>query len=194
MTGLRRGLDAIAGLLGASATALMLCAMAVVFIWRPVDGWPRFALLFAIIGTGLAAERLLTPPARKQETEPGAVRAVRRGIDVLVDLLGSAAWALAVFVLGARLISAPAGALLGLATFITIGGFALQTYLQEARARALAAGACPRCKAPITSAHRHRRWDAERAAWLAPVTSWECAACGYGHDESWSCPACPAAD
>jgi hypothetical protein len=194
MTGIRRGLDIAAGLLGATATAAMLSALAVVFIWRPVDGWPHFALLLAIVGAGLAAERLLTPSARRQATEPGAVRAVRRGLDVFVDLLGSAAWALAVFVLGARLISTPAGALLGLATFITIAAFSLQTYLQESRARALAAGACPRCKAPVASEHRHRRWDAERRAWLAPVTSWECAACGYGHNESWPCPACPAAE
>ena len=102
--------------------------------------------------------------------------------------------ALAVFVLGARLVSTPAGALLGLATFITIAAFSMQTYVQDARARALAAGECPRCKAPVSSEHRHRRWDAERAGWLAAVTSWECASCGYGHNESFMCPACPTAE
>jgi hypothetical protein len=151
-------------------------------------------LLFGIVATGLGAERLLTGPAGAAEREPNAVRAVRRGIDAVVDLLGAAAWSLAVFVLGARLLSTSAGALLALATFITIAAFSLQTYLQEARARALAAGVCPRCKAPVESEHRHRRWDAGRAAWLAPVTSWECAACGYDHSESWECAACPAAE
>ena len=194
MTSVRRGLDIAAGLLGATATALMLAAMAVVFIWRPFDGYARFVVLFAIVGAGLGAERLLSPNDRKRAAEPPAVRAVRTGLDIIVDLLGSAAWALAFFVIGARLISTPAGALLALATFITIAGFSLQTYVQEARARALAAGVCPRCRAPVTGEHRHRRWDAERSGWLAPVTSWECTACGYGHNESWMCPACPTAE
>jgi hypothetical protein len=83
---------------------------------------------------------------------------------------------------------------LALATFITIAAFSLQTYLQEARARALAASVCPRCKALVESEHRHRRWDAGRAGWLAPVTSWECAACGYGHSETWACATCPVAE
>ena len=194
MTAIRRGLDLAAGLLGATATALMLCAMAVVFIWRPFDGLPRFLVLFAIVGVGLGAERLLSPSERKRENEPTAVRAMRRGLDIFVDLLGSAAWALAVFVLGARLISTPAGGLLGLATFISIAAFSLQTYVVEGRTRALAASVCPNCKAPVSSEHRHRRWDAERRAWLAPVTSWECASCGFGHSESWMCPSCPTAD
>jgi len=169
----------------------MLCAVAVVFIWRPVDGWLRFALLATIVGVGIGAEHLLSPPGRAREAERPAVRAVRRGVDMFVDLLGSAAWALAMFVLGARLISTPAGGLLALATFISISAFSLQTYVLESRARALAAGACPRCKASITSDHRHRRWDAERSAWLQPVTTWECGTCGYGHNESWLCPQCP---
>ena len=194
MTGVRRSLDIAAGLLGATATALMLAAMAIVFIWRPFDGWARIVLLFAIVAAGLGAERLLAPAERKRADEPTAVRAVRTGLDIVVDLLGSAAWALAVFVIGARLVSTPAGALLGLATFITIAAFSAQTYLQEGRARALAASVCPRCKAPVSSEHRHRRWDAERAGWLAPVTSWECASCGYGHNEAWMCPACPTAE
>ena len=194
MTTMRRGLDIAAGLLGATATALMLAAMALVFIWRPFDGWARLVLLIAIVGAGLGAERLLSPNDRKRAAEPPAVRAVRTGLDIVVDLLGSAAWALAVFVLGARLVSTEAGALLALGTFITIAAFSLQTYVQEARARALAAGVCPRCKAAVSTEHRHRRWDAERAGWLAPVTSWECAACGYGHNESWVCPACPTAE
>src|SRR5205823_1483464 len=113
----------------------------------------------------------LRPNDRKRAAEPSAIRAVRTGLDIVVDLLGSAAWALAVFVIGARLISMPAGGLLGLATFISIAAFSLQTYVQEARARALTAGVCPRCKASVSSEHRHRRWDAERDAWLAPVTS-----------------------
>src|SRR6478672_12370867 len=109
MTSMRRGLDIAAGL---------LAAMALVFVWRPFDGWVRFVLLFAIVGVGLGAERLLSPNDRKRAAEPPAVRAVRTGLDIVVDLLGSAAWALAMFVLGARLISTPAGGLLGLATFI----------------------------------------------------------------------------
>jgi hypothetical protein len=194
MTAMRRGLDIASGLLSATATALMLAAMAVIFIWRPFEGWTRIVLLFAIVAIGLTAERLLSPSERRRQSEPTAVRAVRTGLDIFVDLLGSAAWALAVFVLGTRLISTPAGGLLGLATFISIAAFSLQTYVVQGRTRALAAGVCPGCKAPIGSDHRHRRWDSERSAWLAPVTSWECAACGYGHNESWMCPACPTAD
>jgi hypothetical protein len=60
--------------------------------------------------------------------------------------------------------------------------------------RALAAGLCPRCRAGIDSEHRHRRWEAERERWLAPVTTWDCAACGYGHSEAMLCPACPTAE
>jgi hypothetical protein len=190
----RRGLDYASSLVGATATALMLASMAAVFIWRPFDGWTRIVLLFAIVAAGLGIERIFAPSTRQREAEPGAVRAVRTGLDIFVDVLGSAAWALAVFVLGARLISTPAGVLLGLATFITIAGFSLQTYLQEARARSLAGGSCPRCKAAIAGEHRHRRWDAERSAWLPGVTTWECSACGYGHAETWQCPACPTAE
>src|SRR5204863_9661538 len=120
---MRPGLASAAGLLSGTAAALMLAAMALVFIWRPFEGWARFVLLFAIVGAGLGAERLLAPSERKRASEPTAVRAVRTGLDIVVDLLGSAAWALAVFVLGARLVSTQAGALLGLATFITIAGF-----------------------------------------------------------------------
>ena len=116
----------------------------------------------------------------------------RGGFDLALDLIGAAAWGLAAFALGARLVSAPVGALAGLGVLFTIAAMGLSTHLQEARMKALGAGACPRCKAAIASEHRHRRWDPARQTWLPPSTSWECADCGYGHNESWPCPACPA--
>ena len=191
MTALRQGLGVFLELIEASTWAFVLCAMAVLFIWRPVGGWAGAGLLIAAVAAGIAAEGLASASKRGRPVERPAVIAVRRGIDVLVDLAGSAAWALAIFVLGARLASTPAGALLALATFVSISAFSMQTYVQEARSRWLSAGTCPRCRAAIAAEHRHRRWDAGRGAWLAPVTTWECDACGYGHNEAWLCPRCP---
>jgi hypothetical protein len=118
----------------------------------------------------------------------------RGGFDLALDLIGAAAWGLAAFALGARFVSTPLGGLVGLGVFFSIAAMGLGSHLQEVRMRSLAAGACPRCKAVIASEHRHRRWETARAHWLPPVTSWECAACGYGHTESWACPACPSSD
>src|SRR4051794_15089622 len=118
----------------------------------------------------------------------------RGGFDLVLDLIGAAAWGLAAFALGARFVSTPVGGLFGLGIFFSIAAMGLGSHLQEARMKSLAAGACPRCKAHIASEHRHRRWDTPRERWLAPVTTWECNDCGYGHTESWPCPTCPAKD
>jgi hypothetical protein len=115
----------------------------------------------------------------------------RTGFDLALDLIGAMAWGLAAFALGARFVSPPVGALVGLGVLFTIAGMGLSTHLQEARMRSLSAGACPRCRSAVASEHRHRRWDPGRSTWLPPLTSWECSACGYGHNESWACPACP---
>src|SRR4051794_30611723 len=118
----------------------------------------------------------------------------RGGFDLALDTIGAAAWGLAAFAIGARFVSAPVGGLVGLGVFFSIAAMGLGSHLQESRARSLARGDCPRCKAAIASEHRHRRWEVAREHWLAPMTSWECAACGYGHTESFACPSCPAAD
>ncbi|HLF79113.1 MAG TPA: hypothetical protein VJB57_16655 [Dehalococcoidia bacterium] len=119
--------------------------------------------------------------------------AVRRGLDLLVDLVGVAAWGFAAFVIGSRFISPTAGGLLGLGLALSALAWALGTHLQESRMSRLSAGLCPRCRDKITTEHRHRRWEPSRSEWLQPVTSWECRACGYAHNESWACPTCPAA-
>jgi uncharacterized protein YbaR (Trm112 family) len=53
--------------------------------------------------------------------------------------------------------------------------------------------ACPQCKGPLRRDHEHRRWDTERSRWLAPLTTWECTACGYSHGEPVLCERCPEA-
>ena len=112
-------------------------------------------------------------------------------LDLLLDVIGAAAWALAALVLGARFISPAAGGLLALAVFSSVGAMALSTHLQETRMKRLSAGVCPHCRGAIAMQHRHRRWEAARAAWLAPLTSWECASCCFSHGEPWPCPTCP---
>jgi hypothetical protein len=118
----------------------------------------------------------------------------RSGFDLALDIIGAMAWGLAAFALGARVVSPPVGALVGLGVMSTIAAMGLRTHLEGARMRNLGAGACPRCHAAIASEHRHRRWDPERSTWLPPLTAWECSACGYGHNESWACSTCPAAE
>ena len=118
----------------------------------------------------------------------------RPGFDLALDLIGAMAWGLAAFALGARLISPPVGALIGLGVLFTVAAMGLRTHLEEARMKSLGAGACPRCRSAIASEHRHRRWDPAGATWLPPLTTWDCAECGYGHNESWACASCPATD
>jgi hypothetical protein len=120
--------------------------------------------------------------------------AVRRGIDLLFDIGGSLAWALAAFIIASRLFSPAVGGLAGLAVFFSALAIGLGAYLHEGRMGKLAIGVCPECGRGVTFEHNHRRWEAPRTRWLPPLTSWECSACGYAHTESWVCPTCPAKD
>ena len=119
---------------------------------------------------------------------------VSKSLGLVIDLAGAVAWGFGGYVLGSRLISDQAGGLLGLGIFLSILAVMLQDHLHERRMERLIAGRCPRCPANVSYEHRHRRWEASRQEWLAPMTSWECASCGFGHTEAWACPACPAAD
>ena len=119
---------------------------------------------------------------------------VRRGFDLLLDLVGVAAWGFAAFVIGSRFISPAAGSLLAVGLGFAALAMALNTHLQEGRMHTLAAGLCPRCKGHVVPEHRHRRWEPARSEWLTPVTSWQCRACAYSHTEAWACPTCPVAD
>ena len=119
---------------------------------------------------------------------------VGRGLDLFLALIGVAAWGLTAFFVGSRLVSPAAGGLLGLGLGLSCLALVVSSYLQDARLQRLSAGLCPRCRQPIASEHRHRRWEQSRAAWLAPTLAWECDACGYRHDETWACPNCPPAD
>ena len=119
---------------------------------------------------------------------------VGRGLDLVLALLGAAAWSLTAFFLVSRFVSPTAGGLLALGLFLSGLVYVINGQLQDARSRSLSAGHCPRCKHDITSEHRHRRWEPERRAWSAPSLSWECASCGFSHSETWACAACPAAD
>jgi hypothetical protein len=111
----------------------------------------------------------------------------------LLDVVGSATWALAAFFLTARLVSPAAGAVLGLGIFVSALTMMLTSRFQETRALALQRGVCPRCDARLSQTHSHRRWDTSRERWLAPLTAWECTACGYGHEEPAPCATCPEA-
>jgi hypothetical protein len=119
------------------------------------------------------------------------VTGVRRGLDLAIDIGTSGLWALAAFFVGARLLSSPAGALLALAVFVTAMTFVLTSRSQERRARAIAAGACPRCSRTLDSDHQHRRWDTSSRAWLAPLTTWTCAGCGFQQEAPLACEGCP---
>ena len=120
--------------------------------------------------------------------------ALRSGFDLFVDVAGSATWALAVFFITARLVSTEAGGLLGLAIFVSALTMVFSARIQETRARELVAGDCPECRSKLLTEHNHRRWDTTHAKWLAPITTWRCSGCGFGHDEPVACERCPAAD
>jgi hypothetical protein len=123
----------------------------------------------------------------------GALRSGVGALGLVLDVTGAAAWGLAAFFVVNHLISAPAGGLLGIAVFFSALAYMLSARLQESRAKALLANACPQCHASMRREHEHRRWDTEREGWLAPLTSWECRGCGYGHSEPVPCERCPAA-
>lgn len=115
-----------------------------------------------------------------------------RGFGFAIDLVTSAAWALAAFFIGARLFGLSAGVLLALAVFVTSMTYIVISRAQEERAEKLAAGRCPRCDASTVTEHVHRRWDPGHAAWLQPSTSWQCRQCGFEHTEALACEGCPA--
>jgi hypothetical protein len=119
---------------------------------------------------------------------------IRRGFDFALDLFTSCLWALAAFFVGARLLSSNAGLLLALAVFVTAMTFILTSRAQERGAQAIAAGACPRCGAALATDHEHRRWDTSNRKWLAPLTTWRCATCGFQQEASLGCEACPESD
>jgi hypothetical protein len=119
------------------------------------------------------------------------MKPVRAGMGLFFDVAGSATWAAAGFFIAARLLSPAAGAVLALGIFLSALTLMLTSRFQESRVEALLRGVCPRCRAPLRNEHSHRRWDTERQRWLAPLTAWECAACGYGHEEPAPCNACP---
>jgi hypothetical protein len=121
------------------------------------------------------------------------VTALRTSLDLGLSLLGAAAWSFAAFVFGSRLFSPTAGGVIAFALFVSSLTWVIAGHLQDQRMERLALGKCPRCRQPIASEHRHRRWDPSRSTWLAPSTSWECRSCDYSHSESWPCPACPEA-
>jgi hypothetical protein len=117
---------------------------------------------------------------------------VGRGLDLVLSLVGVAGWTFAVFAIGNDFVARPVAGFLSLGLGLSALALILSSYLQDNRTRRLAANLCPRCGGPIAVEHRHRRWDTSRSEWLAPLTAWECSACGYNHNESWACPTCPA--
>lgn len=119
--------------------------------------------------------------------------AIGRSLDLILWGLGAAAWGMTVFVLTSRFIDNTAGGLLGLAVAVSAMAYVLSSHLRDNRIASLSRGSCPACKGPIHMEHRHRRWDPGTASWAAPSTSWDCAACGYTHAESWHCPECTSA-
>jgi hypothetical protein len=123
----------------------------------------------------------------------GALRFSAGALGLFLDVAGAAAWGLAAFFLAGNLISTAAGGLLGLGIFLSALTFTFNGRMQESRAKALLEDACPRCKMGLRREHEHRRWDTERERWLAPLTTWECASCGYGHSEPVPCARCPEA-
>jgi len=121
----------------------------------------------------------------------GALRFGAGALGLTLDMVSAVAWGLAAFFVANSLFSTTVGGLLGIAIFFSAFAFMLSMRLQESRAKALLADACPRCQAPLRREHEHRRWETERGAWLAPLTTWECAGCGYGHSEPVPCERCP---
>ena len=122
-----------------------------------------------------------------------ALRSGAGALSLLLDVTGAAAWGLAAFLLVSSLASTAAGSLLGAAVFFSALAYMLSARLQESRARALLGGTCPQCKAALRREHEHRRWNTEHDFWLAPLTTWECAGCGYSHSEPAPCDRCPEA-
>jgi hypothetical protein len=118
--------------------------------------------------------------------------AAQGGIDIVVAVVAALAWGLAAYVIAGRFVSPLAGQLLGMTVILSSGAMLLTWHLRDTRLASLAAGACPRCHADISSEHRHRRWDPGREQWTSPDTTWECTHCTFVHQESWSCPACKA--
>ena len=114
--------------------------------------------------------------------------------DAALAMVAALAWSFAAFAFGARWFSPLAGGLVGLGLLLSGGAMVLSMHLRDRRLLALARGACPRCGAAVAPEHRHRRWDAARASWSQPSTSWDCGACGFSHAESWPCPSCPGHD
>ncbi len=121
------------------------------------------------------------------------MNSIKSGFGLLVDVASVAAWGLTAFLITANLASTTAAGLLALAVSLSALAYMLSTRLQEARARDLMRGACPRCQTPLRRDHAHRRWDREGSRWLAPLTTWECFECGYGHEEPAPCDICPEA-
>ena len=117
-----------------------------------------------------------------------------RGFDLFTTVAASLLFGFAGWVFGSQLFSSTAGGALGLAAFMSTLAMMASGYLEEQRMAKLLAGLCPRCRASVRVEHVHRRWQAERAEWLRPATSWECPSCHYGHSEAWACPACTAGD
>jgi hypothetical protein len=117
----------------------------------------------------------------------------RSAVDAVLALIAALAWCFAVFAFGARWVSPMAAGLLALAVLLSASAMVLTMHLRDRRLLALSRGSCPLCAAHIAWEHRHRRWQPSRAVWEPPSTSWDCTRCGFAHQESWPCPACPAA-
>ncbi|HEX5368220.1 MAG TPA: hypothetical protein VFY10_02275 [Dehalococcoidia bacterium] len=119
---------------------------------------------------------------------------VRRGVSLFVDVASACMWGLAAFFVGARLLSPAIGLALALAVFVSAMTMVMGSRQEEAQARELAAGACPRCHKSLSVEHDHRRWDATFEKWLPPLTTWSCRGCGFEHGEPLPCPSCPLVD
>jgi hypothetical protein len=115
------------------------------------------------------------------------------GLGLIVDVAGPAAWGLAAYVVGSRLLSPGAATLIALGVFFSALALMLGARMQEARARQLARSVCPRCRRDLEIEHEHRRWDGSRSSWLPPLTTWHCRGCDFIQDEPAACPACPEA-
>jgi hypothetical protein len=123
----------------------------------------------------------------------GALRSGLGALSLALDVVSAAAWGVAAFFLVGNLVSSTAGGLLGVAIFFSMFAYMLNARLQESRAQALIQDACPRCQALLRREHEHRRWDINGERWLAPLTTWDCGSCGYGHAEPVPCERCPEA-
>jgi len=118
------------------------------------------------------------------------VSGVRDGLDFAFALLGAVAWALAAFFLGSRLVSTAAAGVVALGLLVSLLVMLVNGRVQESRLGRLVAGRCPACRGEVRGEHEHRRLGAG-GAWLPPLTSWQCGACGFAHSEAWPCAGCP---